>query len=310
MDSRPNQGWANFLAFRAESSLAGSLTGSLLGAAGKVRFSYEPVLSGGKQTLNIWRQPGRDSFANRYWQGMFEFELSPNSLAALLLPCCLELRSTASGGGHTTYTFGLPTLGTIASCRAFLEYKPDGNNYEFRGMVFDSMRLAVRFPETVHIQLGWKAVEQVEYGSPLYGTQTNPTTAARTHLDGILALDGVSQANVTEFTFAAQCAKAPGRFASGKPGLFSHKGAGLFSGEVAHYLNSMAIAEAVRNLESKELAISISSGASSLSAAIPTAKFRAGTPGGIEPGDIVPRGTWEHISGDDNEDEPTLTLVV
>src|SRR5689334_7212957 len=108
MDTLPNQGWANWLAFRAENSLAGSLTGSLLAAAGKVRYTYEPVMSGGQQRVNIWRQPESDGFANKYWQGRFELEISLNTLAALLIPACLELRSTASGGGHTTYTFVFP----------------------------------------------------------------------------------------------------------------------------------------------------------------------------------------------------------
>lgn len=310
MDSGINEGFDNSIIVQAESSLAGSVTGTAYHLPGKVSFAYEPQLDTRLGTTNIWRHLDGDSFSARHFNGSFDLEYSHGETFALLLASLLR-----RSGSSPNYTFTPYHLSNRLSLAISLSYQPNGPHFVFRGVIIDAVSFVVRSRELVKAKFEFKAAKLTTDG-PL----TSPTTETRLAASGLQAAaeyETVAMPHAYDASF--QIAHRVTFCCYGEdaiPTEFEPNGVFTVSADLAEWMpNTLGggdrIASDVRNMSEASAEVSIVPAVGKLlELSVPRAIMRSGTPLGLQPGGIGYRAGLEAQTAEARTDKPVLTMTL
>lgn len=310
MDSGINEGWSNELIVQAESSFAGSVTGTARHLPGKVTFSYEPVLLGSLQSVNVWRMMDGDSFSGRSYRGQFDLEYSHGETIALLLSSLLK-----RSGSSPNYVFNPYHLSDRQSLAIGLSYLPNAQHLVFRGVIIDSASFTIRARELLKVRFEFKAAKMTTDGPLTSAATETRVTATGNHAAAEYESAAMSRAFDSSFQIIHRIDFA--NFGEDAiPTDYEPTGPMTVSADLAELMANTSvegdrIALDVRSLNEASALISVvPSSGKLLELEIPRMLVRSGTPPGLATAGISYRAGVEAQTQEDRTDRPVLTMTI
>lgn len=174
-----NEGFLNEITVQAESSFAGSVTGTARRLVGQVSVQYEPQLIRGMGKVNAWGNMDGDSFAGRFYRGSMVLEYRHGETLALLLSSLLT-----RSGSSPNYTFSQSHRSVRQSLAIGLSYKPNNVHFVLRGLIITGALFTVRVRELIQVRLDFMAAKLTTDG-PLTSPSTETSITAHGQQAGL-----------------------------------------------------------------------------------------------------------------------------
>lgn len=308
MDTGLNEGIANTLVVRAESSLAGSLTGSTYAFDGRIAFSTEPVLGGNVPKRNVWRAQDGDSYSARSYRATIDMEWSHGELTALLLASLFRRTGTTPN-----YTFKPGGLSLKQSLAIGFGYVPNGLEFVLRGAIVESMQVALRPREVSRVRFGIVAAKLTTDGPIAAVTAGN---IFRVKGDATAEYDSIPNPRVYDFSLeAVQRINFANFGEDGTPTDYAPEKFDV-SIDLAEWMANTGpegdqIAGDVRNQNEVTLLVStVPAPGKLLTFTIPRMINRSGTPPLLSPGGIGYRASAEAQSSVSRTDLTSITMSI
>lgn len=309
MSSGINEGQFNLLTVQAEDSFTGTLTGTAYHIRGRMGFSYQPMLSGGAQSVNVWRHQDGDSFAARFYQGSIEMEYSHGEAFALLLASLMKRSGTSPN-----YTFEPSHNSKRQTIAIGLSYLPNDVHWIFRGVMIETMTLNVRRTELAKVRMDFKAAIKTDDG-PM--TATEQAHVPATHLGGAGEFGSQALTQATEMNAQIAHRIAFANFNEDKePTEYEPDGQFSLSGDFAEWMSDdepagHRVAEAVEDQTESNYFLQIVPAAGKVfQITVPRVLVRNGTPAGLAVGGIAYRAGTEAQVSEDRSDVPVISMVL
>lgn len=310
MSTTINEGFLNEIVVQAESSFAGSVTGTARRLVGQTGFQYQPKLIRGQNAINVWREMDGDSFAGRYFEGTITMDYRHGELMALLLSSLLQRSGTSPN-----YSFSNSHRSNRQSLAFGLSYEPNDVHFVFRGTIITGAMFTIRARELVQVRFDFKSAQLTDDG-PLTSPVTE-TSVGASGLESSIEYDSVSMARAYDASFQIMNdvdfvnynrSKAPTRAIPSGQFTISNDLAEWMSDDATE---GDAIAANVRNQTETDLEVAIVPASGKLFRLnVPRGTTRSGTPVGIDRAGIGYRAGIEAQTGEDRTDKPVLTMTL
>jgi hypothetical protein len=308
------EGIAGILCIQAETTFNAVSAATIYFVPGKIQFNFQPVLAGGGAIRDVWRNQVAQTFAIRHYTGSITFEVGMNLATKLALAAFLELKSSATASGITTYIFRPRRTVTFGSLKFGLEYS-SGQYYVLHGAVIDKLEWSVGLRLIPQLKITFKCARR-ETGTQMSGSAQTIAVNGSDHVNSIFEINDVAQSHLQEFSFQVMDTKLPARFDdTGAPTRFAAGGDFNLAGSAMELFNT---ASTIQDNVNAMTAIKVRSRISSRDNALryfeilwPRCRVLSGTPEGVSKSDVVNRYTFagEQDSALDTGNEPLITIA-
>lgn len=228
--------FATGISIQAETAFNAASAATIYNVAGKVGFSFTPILEGGGEKVDVWRNATQSSFELKHYRGALNAELGVNLVTKHLLEVFFELLSTtALGGGITEYRYRPRRIATFGSVKIGIDYE-GGPFYALHGLVIDSISVELKARQLARLSVGYKAARIETLGGAFGSGATAVEQSTIDSQNSDISLDGAPLTQATDFAIKFAQEKAPAAFGADKlPTRFADAKPLIITGDIGQY---------------------------------------------------------------------------